>query len=396
MAGDMARDVVVLGAGVAGLATARGLRERLPDTDRIVLVDSSTEQVQGLSLLWLLRGWRDREAVTLRDGYRALPGVEFVHGRVERIDPGNRTVLTDIGTLSYDALVCALGAELDIGRLPGLAEAEAAGDAVHYYAPDAALAAQARIRALRRGKVVVLVCDVPYKCPGAPYEGAMLVADLLTETGARSSVEVEVCTPEPQPMPVAGPEVGRGVVSMMERAGIRFRPSTRITSVDADGRVLRGADGLEIPFDLLVFVPPHRPPRAIAELGLAPAGWAPVDPRSLQTSLPDVWALGDNSMVVLENGKPLPKAAVFAKAQAVTVAAGVARFLGYDVPDVPFDGLGHCYLEAGALKAARGAGNFYVAPDPDVRLEGVSAELHREKEREESEWLQAWRTAPVP
>jgi sulfide:quinone oxidoreductase len=43
---------------------------------------------------------------------------------------------------------------------------------------------------------------MPYKCPGAPHEGAMLIANYLRKRGLASKSEVHLFTPEPQPMPV--------------------------------------------------------------------------------------------------------------------------------------------------------------------------------------------------
>jgi sulfide:quinone oxidoreductase len=52
------------------------------------------------------------------------------------------------------------------------------------------------------GKVAIAVAAMPYKCPGAPHEGAMLIANYLRKRGLASKSEVHLFTPEPQPMPV--------------------------------------------------------------------------------------------------------------------------------------------------------------------------------------------------
>ncbi|MFI0406508.1 NAD(P)/FAD-dependent oxidoreductase [Actinomadura sp. 3N508] len=389
----MSNNVLVLGAGVAGLSTSARLRELLPDDDRVVLVDRSFTGVQGLSLLWLLRGWRALDDVTVIPGGGVLPGVERVTATIEHLDLDQRQVRTDNGPLHYDALVIALGAGFDTAKLPGLDEAFAAGSAVHYYTPDAAVDAHAKVSRIRSGKIVFLVTSVPFKCPAAPYEGAMLVADLLTENGARDTTTVDLYTPEPQPMPVAGPVVGQGVTQMLDAQKIGFHPGRQAERIDAAGGQIIFTDGERVPYDLLVFIPPHVPPAPVKNAGLSPAGWVPVDPTTLAAETAGVWALGDVSSITLGNGKPLPKAAVFAAGEADAVAAGVARHLGYAAPEPHFGGNGHCYLEVGGHRAAKGAGNFYHPDGPQVEMSEPSEELHRAKEREEADWLATWNAA---
>lgn len=62
----MSKTVLILGAGVGGLTTADTLRQLLPPEDRIILVDRSFDGTLGLSLLWVLRGWRRPDDVRVR------------------------------------------------------------------------------------------------------------------------------------------------------------------------------------------------------------------------------------------------------------------------------------------------------------------------------------------
>lgn len=380
----------VLGAGVGGLSTAAALRDLLPEPDRIILVDEHFESAQGLSLLWLLRGWRTPEQIRVTPTEKALPGVEMLKATVEAIDTATRTVLTSTGPLSYDALVVALGAALDTGAVSGLDQAIAAGVAAQYHTPEAAVRAHDLLRRIESGKIAFLVTSMPYKCPAAPYEGAMLAADLLDETGVRDAVTIDVHTPGPHPMPVAGPVVGAGVVDMLHSLQIGFRPGRQVERVDSDARQIVFTDGERTGFDLLIAIPPHRPPTAVAAAGFSEAGWIPVDPHTLASSIDGVWALGDVAAITMPVGMPLPKAAVFAKGQALAVAAGITRHLGYPAAERSFDGHGHCFLETGDHLSARGAGNFYHLDGPKIALSEPSPELHQAKEEEEADWLARW------
>ncbi|MEU8206464.1 FAD/NAD(P)-binding oxidoreductase [Streptosporangium sp. NPDC049046] len=377
----MTNTVVVLGAGAGGLTAAEALRERLPATDRVQLVDRSFDGVLGLSLLWVMRGWRTPERVRVRPTPESLPGVEMIKATVGHVDLDNRRVHTDAGVLDCDALVVALGADLHTRAVPGLTEVLASGRAGEFYTLGGAAAMRDKLTALRRGRLAVLIAGVPFKCPAAPFEAALLAADLLTETGARDQVTIDVFTPDPLPMPVAGPVVGEALVGMLTRSGIGFHGKHVIESIGEEELVF--ADGAREPYDLLALVPPHRPPAALG-------GWLPVAPRTFATTSPGVWAIGDTSALVLPNGKPLPKAAVFAEGAADVVADGVARHLGYEGPEPWFDGRGSCYIELGDRVAAKGEGDFLKDPAPEVTLYDPSPLFHEEKADQEGNWLKRW------
>ncbi|RVW04215.1 NAD(P)/FAD-dependent oxidoreductase [Rhodococcus xishaensis] len=387
----MSKTVVVLGAGVGGLTAAAELRKALPAQDRIVLIDRSFTGSLGLSLLWVLRGWRTPDQVAVRPTAATLPGVDMITSEVTSVDLETRTVeCGPAGPIGYDALVVALGAGLDVSRLPGLRQALDAEVAGQFYTVEGAADLHRRVGALESGRIMVLVAAVPFKCPAAPFEAAFLIGDQLGERFTSGAVRVDAFTPDPLPMPVAGPAVGNALVSMMDAQGIGFHGSKSATSVDPQMRTVYFADGSTESFDLLAVVPPHAPGAAVASTGLGPGGWIPVDPASLATTAPGVFAVGDSTALLLPNGKPLPKAAVFAEAEGEVAAHQVARYLGYGAADTRFTGDGACYVELGGGMAAKGEGNFLTAPAPQVTLREPSTAYHAEKEQQERDWLARW------
>jgi sulfide:quinone oxidoreductase len=388
----MSKTVVILGAGVGGLTAAAELRKVLPAQDRIVLVDRSFTAGLGLSLLWVLRGWRSPEQVTVKPSAAALPGVSMVTAEVQRIDVDTRTVQCRLaGPIGYDALVIALGAGLDTSALPGLPQALESHAAGQFYTVDGADELHRRIETMQSGRVMVLVAGVPFKCPAAPFEAAFLIADQLGDRFIGGAVRIDAFTPDPLPMPVAGPEVGDALVAMMAAKGIGFHGGKSATRIDPDAYTVGFADGTTGSFDLLAVLPPHASPAAaVMSTGLGPTGWIPVDSDTLATTIPAVWAIGDSTALMLPNGKPLPKAAIFAEAEAEVAAHQLARHLGYDAPDTRFTGEGACYVEIGGGLAAKGEGNFLTPPAPQVALREPAASYHGEKEQQERDWLARW------
>jgi sulfide:quinone oxidoreductase len=376
------KTILVLGGGVGGLTAANALRKRLDGSHRVVLVDKHGEHLFAPSLLWLMVGQR-RPAQLTRD-LRTLvhPGVEVVQAAVREIDPDHGLVRLDGQELGYDALVIALGADLAPDAMPGFASA-----AHNFFDLDGAAGLWQVLQGFAGGRVVVAVSTLPYKCPAAPYEAALLLDDALRRRGLRERSEVHVFTPEPAPMPVAGRDMGEAVVALLEQRGIGFHPNRPLESIDPEHRELVFKDAAREPFDLLAAVPPHRPPEAIRQSPLAnEAGWVPVDKHTLRTRFERVYAVGDVASVTLANGRPLPKAGVFAHAEALAVAQTVAADLQGGTA-AAFDGLGYCWVELGAGKAGFAVGNFYAEPNPDIRLRTPGPLWHIGKVLFERAWM---------
>jgi sulfide:quinone oxidoreductase len=376
------KTIMVLGGGVGGLTAANALRKRLDPSHRVVLVDKTGEHLFAPSLLWLMVGQR-HPARLVRD-LRGLvqPGVEVVRAAVREIDPDQGRVRVDGQELGYDALVIALGADLDPEAMPGYQLA-----AQNFFDLDGAARLWQALRGFGGGRVVVAVSALPYKCPAAPYEAALLLEDALCRRGLRSRSDVVVFTPEPAPMPVAGTDMGKAVVGLLEQRGIVFHPNRPLAAFVSERRELVFKDGARERFDLLAAVPPHKPPEAIRQSSLAnEAGWVPVDKHTLRTRFERVYAVGDVASITLANGRPLPKAGVFAHAEALTVAQSVAAELQGGAP-AAFDGLGYCWVEMGAGQAGFAVGNFYAEPNPDVRLRTPGRLWHVGKVLFEHAWM---------
>lgn len=381
--------VVILGGGVGGLVTANELARRLPSSHRIVLVERSARHAFAPSFLWLMTG--DRGANQITRDVRALlrPRVEVVQAEARAIDVAARRVEADGWTIDYDHLVIALGAQLAPEAIPGLSEA-----AHTFYTLEGAERLRAALDDFTGGSVAVVVSALPYKCPGAPHEGAMLLGDHFRRRSLRGKVDLHLFTPEPQAMPVAGPELGAAVDGMLRSRGIAFHPSHKLTAVDPGRRELAFDGKPAMHYDLLVAIPPHRGPGIVRDAGLAnEAGWVPVDRRTLATAREGVYAIGDVTAIPIPGRwKPdvplmLPKAGVFAHDHARVVARRIAAAMTGVRAEEEFCGDGYCMLEAGEDLAGFAFGNFFGEPAPDVRLRRIGKAWHLGKVLFEHWWL---------
>jgi sulfide:quinone oxidoreductase len=181
-------------------------------------------------------------------------------------------------------------------------------------------------------------------------------------------------------MPVAGPDVGNAVVSMLSEKGIGFHNNTKVSSIDGGMKQVLFENGLRERYDLLIAVPSHTSPKVVRESGLADAsGWIPVDPKKMQTKHNNVYAIGDVAAIKLQSGMMLPKAATFAFGQAEIVASNIASsILGTETRS--WDGFGECFIETGSGKAGYGSGSFYSLPKPVINLQMSSKELRERKD----------------
>ena len=174
-----------------------------------------------------------------------------------------------------------------------------------------------------------------------------------------------------RPIPPS-PAASEALLDAFAARGISWHPEQLVTSLDADRRVAVCAGGDELAFDLFLGVPVHRVPAVVAASGMCVDGWIPVDPLTLETSFPDVYAVGDVTSV------GTPKAGVFAEGQASVVAdALIARVRGGD--GAAYDGKGTCYLEFGHDQVAKVEVTFLSGQAPNGALQGPSAEFAADK-----------------
>ena len=377
--------VVILGGGTGGLVAARRLRRLLDPADRVVVVDRDPVYQFAPSFLWVMTGARRPGQVSAQRARLRRAGIEILHAEAREIDLAGRLVKTSEAGIGFDRLVIALGAELAPGALPGFTDA-----AHNLYTLDGAAAAGGALGRFEGGRVVVAISSLPYKCPAAPYEAAFLTEALLRRRRVGDTT-IDIYTPEPFPMPTAGPVLGEALAGMLAERGIGFHPNQAIERIDPQARELVLAGGARAGYDLLLGIPAHRPPEAAATSGLAGGtGFLPADPATLATTAEGVFAIGDVTAVPLAGGKFLPKAGVFAEAQAKVVAANIAADLAGRRPTATFDGAGACFVELGDGRGAFATGNFYAPGGPQIRLRRPGPHWHLAKAAFEQYWMHRW------
>jgi len=373
--------VLVLGAGFGGIATAVALRQSLPESDEVMLIDRREDFAMGLRKVWAILGispiaYGTRSLATL-----AARGIVMRRGEITAIDPANRAAVVDGASVEADAMVLALGAEPTPQAIPGLVD-----HGVNAWDRSHLDHAHGMVDAFRGGRVVVGIFGLPYPCPPAPYELAMLLGERFDVRGIDAGLTV--FGPAPIAVPILGAAGCAPLDGRLAERGISFLGGRTATAVTDHAVQFEAHEPL--PFDLLLAVPPHRCPAVLVDAGLAPAaGWVSVDRATLETGHPGVYVIGDATAIPLPNGMPLPKAGLFAEKEGEVVALRIAATLRGEEATATFDGRGACFIEMGDGEASTISGDFYSDP-PAVELSPPSVDQRAAKERFEMDRLARW------
>ena len=338
--------ILILGGGVGGTLTAnllvKRLRRRIKSGEvTITVVDQTGKHVYQPGFMYIAMG--GERASSLQRSERALldPRVTLVVGEVENVDePGRMVHLVDGQRLGYDFLVLATGSRIVPETIDHFTS-----EAYHFYTAEAATRLRTALDAFDGGRIVIGIAGMPYKCPPAPLEVAFLIEAELRERGLRERSELHFCSPIGRAFTIE--TVSEMATPILESRGIELHTFFNVEAIDPTRKVVQSLEGEELPYDLLILVPPHKGARFLIDSGLAPApgGWLPTDRATLQVGgRPDVFALGDATDL------PLSKAGSTAHFEAPVVAERiVAAIEGREVDHHRGDYLGKvmCFFEIG-------------------------------------------------
>ena len=380
---DRIPHVLILGGGFGGLAAANEIRKLLPRSHaRITIIDKKDWFMVGFAKLWIMRGVRTFENST--GSLKGLPkkGIDFVKEEIMRIDLDDRQVQTSTQTMPYDFLIIAMGASLAPEKIPGL---DKFGMILYDHGQLSKI--HQKLKDIKTGKIAISIMSMPYKCPPAPFEAALLIDSLLKEQGTRDSVQIDLYSPAPLTLPVAGQDVSRQIRLLLDSENITFHESCKTKSVEEKKLVFE--DG-EAYFDLLLAVPPHVAPPVVYESGLAEKDKFITISRDCKTHFENVYAVGDVTTLPVDRQVAVPKAGVFAEGEAVMVARNIVSKISSRADSLLFDGRGSCFLESGKNTAALVEVDMFSGECPSTRLTDSTEQHLSEKLEFERERLAKW------
>ncbi len=364
-------DVVIVGGGSGGLASAASLLARDPRL-AIAVIEPRSEHYYQPGWTMVGGGVFDREVTCRREASVIPRGVKWIKGAAASFNPdGNAVTLEDGSTLTYRALIIAAGNFLDWAAIEGLPETLGKNGVTSNYSFDTAPYTWELVNGLKQGTALFTQPPMPIKCAGAPQKAMYLSCDHWLRSGALGDIDVAFHNAGSVLFGVS--EYVPALMAYVDCYGIDLEFESILVAVDGAAQMATfKQQGGEVTkaFDMLHVTPPQKAPAFIARSSLAnEAGYVDVDQYTLQhVRVGNVFGLGD------AGSTPNAKTMAAARKQAPVVAENVIAMLSGKEPDALYDGYGSCPLtvERGKIVLAEfGYGGKLLPSFPTWLIDGT-------------------------
>ena len=321
--------ILIAGAGTAGCIIANKLARELRrdiarDNINIILLDRDRIATNRAGFTFVPFDYLTREDLTRDKKSLISPRVNCYFGKddghIDKINLENQQVTTSSGKeFSYDYLVVSTGSVPSPESVKGL---DSDFNTFYTSIKDAQKLGQ-KIKAFEKGRIVILVPQMPVPCPGAAAKFSIFLSDYLQHVRrikTRENIEIEILWPTK----VIGPPAYNKVVedSCKEKDIILSKPFV-FDHVDEKSKQVISKDSSSVKYDLLVTVPPYKTDKSLIESKLVDeTGWLDTDKTTLQyhsdsKTYDNVFAIGDNG------NAEIPKTGIAAHYQALITAQNI-------------------------------------------------------------------------
>ncbi|KHG33410.1 MULTISPECIES: NAD(P)/FAD-dependent oxidoreductase [Sulfurospirillum] len=336
---DAKGKIVIVGGGLAGVATAAKLTNKLSNPD-ITIIEPNPHSVSyqpGQTLV--AAGVWQKSDITYDTANFIPKGTKWIKEMVVSFDPANNKVKTQSGMeVAYDYLVVATGLVLDFASIKGLeGEIMSSGDneivrkkvgkngvysiyfadgAVDTYKGIQELIAKAKAHTGSE-KLQAIFTDpaTAIKCGGAPKKIMYIIHDLLTKAGVRDKVELTFCPSGDKMFGV--PEYNDAIFEQFKKRGFKWEFKTNLVAIDTEKKVatfeykwlekgeydedlkeytmIPMSKNIEKKYDFIHITPPQKAPDLVGKSPIGSSkGWVPVVKETLQhVTYKNVFAIGD-------------------------------------------------------------------------------------------------------
>ena len=369
-------DILIVGAGAAGIAVASSLQARKSNLSIAVIDPADVHYYQPG---WTMVGGGIFEArQTAKTMASVIPnGGKWIKSSVAAFEPAkNAVVLDDSNVVSYDRLVVCPGLKLDWDAVEGLSDTLGRNGVTANYRFDLAPYTLDLVQGRNEGKAIFTQPPMPIKCAGAPQKALYLSGDAWHKKGRLKNIDISFMN--------AG-SVLFGVkdyVPALEKYIQKYGATVNLfhNLIAVDGHAKKATfkvskpdtdpETVTVDFDMLHVCPPQTAPDFIRVSPLADAvGWVDVDQGTLRhKSFDNIWSLGDVM------NAPNAKTAAAARKQAPTVAENIVADINGRSAPVVYDGYGSCPLtvERGKIVLAEfGYGGALKPSFPKAVLDGT-------------------------
>lgn len=368
-------DVVIVGGGSAGIATASSLLRRNPKLDIAIIEPSEVHYYQpGWTMVGA--GVFDREYTRRTEAHVMPKSVNWIQASASGFAPEeNKVILCDGGEVHYRVLVACPGIKLDWEAIPGLDETLGKNGVTSNYGYELAPYTNRLVKELKGGRALFTQPPMPIKCAGAPQKAMYLSCHRWEKAGVLKDIDVQFHTSGAVLFGVAA--YVPALMEYVERYDAHLNMESKLVAIDGATKLATfeqkhgdEVKRVEEPFDMIHVVPPQVAPDFVRSSPLAAAsGFIEVNEATLQhTRYLNVFALGDACSA--SNAKT----AAAARKQAPVVAVNVLAALEGKPPVADYDGYGSCPLtvEAGKIVLAEfGYGGKLLPSFPNWLIDGT-------------------------
>lgn len=326
------KKLIILGSGTGGTIIATKMRKKLPESKwEITIIDQDWQHHYQPGWLFIPFGIYTAEDCVKPKIKYIPPGVNFVLDEITGIDPVKKEVKTKRDAFTYDWLVVATGCRIVPEEVEGMLEGW--GKDIHnFYTREGAVALHDKLKYFNKGRVVINIAELPFKCPVAPLEFSFMSDWFFSVNGVRENIEIELVTPLGAAFtkPVAAEKLG----NICQQKNIKVTPNFQISQVDAGKKIIKSYTGVEVPYDLLVSIPPNFGAQFIIDSEMGDAlGYVITDHFTLKAkSFENIYVIGDATNV------PTSKAGAVAHYEADVLEENLMREIDGQPPLPKFDG----------------------------------------------------------
>ncbi len=340
-------DVVIVGAGSAGIACAASLLKR-DNTLSVAIVDAAKHHYYQPGWTMVSGGVFSVES-TVRKTEDLIPSKvkQWIPRAVAGFEPeNNRVILDNDERLSYEHLVVAPGLKINWSGIEGLDESLGKNGVTSNYSYKTAPYTRQLVTSLNQGKALFTQPPMPIKCAGAPQKAMYLACSHWHKQHKINNIDTHfynsgaVLFGVQAYVPALESYVQKyAIQTHFQHTLVKINGADKIATfkvVDSQGN----EHFQESDFDMIHVTPPQQAPDFIQKSPLADdSGWLDVDQFTLQhTRYANIWGAGD--VINAPNAKTMAAA----RKQVPVIAHNIIQTRKGAAINAHYDGYGSCPL----------------------------------------------------
>lgn len=319
-------EITIIGAGFAALTAVRELRKN-DSSVHITMIAPEPVFIYYPSLIWIPSGLRKGDDLRIPlEHFLKKNNVNFKAARVTGLKDDGRTVITDQGEVSNDALIIASGARF-IKKLPGIEHAITICEGI-----AAAEKMRDQLKSMQGGTIALGFGGNP-KEPSAMRGGPMFellfgLDTQLRQEKRRDKFDLIFFSPATQPGKRLGEKAVEGLLKEMQKRQIKTHLGHNMKGFTSEKVMTVGG---EFKADMILFMPGMTGPAWVQEtdLPLSPGGMIQANEFCQVEGFDKVYVAGDVGS--FPGPDWMPKQAHMADLQAEAVATNLLAEL-QDLP----------------------------------------------------------------